>query len=312
MKRTTTRFAGYDCIKLENDVLALWVIQSAGPRIIGLALQSGDNLFAEVPDVTLDCPGEGACSLRGGHRLWHAPEDPRRTYIPDDTSVTITDAEKGVLVVQPVEAQTGIRKSLTITLPGQDACVIVDHTLHNMGKWLVELAPWAITQLKPGGTAILPQATASADEHGVLPNRRIVLWPYTQINSPHIRWGDRYVFVEVTMQSGALKIGFPNPVGWMAYALENTLFVKHAAYRSKAAYFDGGSSSECYCNSRFLELETLGPRTRLKPGAEVTHREVWTLYPGVSFTPDQAAMQKLADELGLSIEGNKHGLFSGH
>jgi hypothetical protein len=303
MKRTTTRFAGYDCIKLENDALALWVIQSAGPRIIGLALQFGDNLFAEVPDVTLNCPGEGAYSLRGGHRLWHAPEDPRRTYIPDDTPVTITDAEKGVLVMQPVEAQTGIRKSLTITLPDQDARVIIDHTLHNLGEWRVELAPWAITQFKPGGVAILPQPAEPADEYGLLPNRHIVLWPYTPINSPHITWGDRYVFVEATVQSGALKIGFPNPVGWMGYALGDAFFVKYAAYRPDAAYFDRGSSSECYCNPRFLELETLGPRTTLTPGESVTHRETWAIYAAVTVRPDETAVEEFVDQLQLTKEG---------
>jgi len=303
MKRTTTRFAGYDCIKLENNDLALWVTQSVGPRIIGLALQGGANLLAQVPDITLTCPGEGAYSLRGGHRLWHAPEDPRRTYIPDDAPVTIADVESGVRVTQPIEAQTGIRKSLTITLPGQDARVIVDHTLHNLGKWPVELAPWAITQLKPGGTAILPQATTPADEYGLLPNRQIVLWPYTQINSPHITWGDRYVFVEATMPSGALKIGFPNPAGWLGYVEEDTLFVKHTAYQPDAAYFDRGSSSECYCNPRFLELETLGPRTNLAPGESVTHRETWALHAGVSFRPDETAVQELVDKLGLTTGG---------
>jgi len=299
MKRTTARFAGCDCVKLENNDLALWVTQSVGLRIIGLALQGGDNLFAELPGDTLTCPGEGAYSLRGGHRLWHAPEDPRRTYIPDDAPVNIADAENGIHVTQPVEAQTGIRKSLTITLPDQDARVIVDHTLHNLGKWPVELAPWAITQLKPGGVAVLPQATAPADEHGLLPNRHTVLWPYTQINSPHITWGDRYVFVEATMQSGALKVGFPNPAGWLGYALGDTLFVKHAPYQPAAVYFDRGSSSECYCNPRFLELETLGPRTSLAPGESVTHRETWALYAGVSFRPDETAVQELVDKLGL-------------
>ncbi len=305
MKRTTARFAGYDCVKLENDALTLWVTQSVGPRIIGLALQGGDNFFAEIPDATLDCPGNGSYSLRGGHRLWYAPEDPRRTYLPDDEPVALTETENGIRVTQPVEPQTGVQKSLTITLPDQDARVIVDHTLHNLGGEPIDLAPWAITQLKPGGVAILPQATTHADEHSVLPNRQIALWPYTQINSPHIAWGDRFVFVEATVQSGALKIGFPNPAGWLGYALGDTLFVKHAPYQPDAVYFDRGSSSECYCNPRFLELETLGPRITLAPGESVTHRETWALYAGVSFRPDETAVQELADELGLMTGGRQ-------
>ncbi len=304
MKHTTTPFAGYACIKLENDALALWVTQSVGPRIIGLALQGGDNLFVEAPDATLDCPGEGVYSLRGGHRLWYAPEDPQRTYLPDDAPATVADVADGVLVTQPIEAQTGIQKSLAISLPGRNARVVIDHTIHNRGRQPVELAPWAITQLKTGGIAILPQVTGPADEYGVLPNRHIALWPYTPINSPHITWGDRYVFVEATMESGALKIGFPNPIGWLGYALDDTLFVKHAAYRPDAAYFDRGSSSECYCNPRFLELETLGPRTTLASGESVTHRETWAIYAGVTVRRDEAAVQERVDQLELTKGGN--------
>jgi len=53
-RRAETRFAGYDCIELENDALALWVTRSVGPRIIGLALHGGENLFAGIHDVKLE------------------------------------------------------------------------------------------------------------------------------------------------------------------------------------------------------------------------------------------------------------------
>jgi hypothetical protein len=284
--RTETRLGGYPCVKLENEALALWITRSVGPRILGLALQGGENLFAVLPDDSVECPGAGLFSFRGGHRLWYAPEDPRRTYLPDDSPVSIAETDNGLRITQPVEASTGIQKSLTVTLPGQGAgrapCVVVDHSLHNRGSSPVELAPWAITQLKPGGVAVLPQATALADEYGLLPNRHIVLWPYTRLNSPHITWGDHYVLVEATMQDGALKLGFPNPEGWLAYAVAGTLFVKHAHYQPEADYLDRGSSSECYCNPRFLELETLGPRTMLAPGGSVSHRETWTVYASAS------------------------------
>ncbi|HET90188.1 MAG TPA: hypothetical protein ENN99_05550 [Chloroflexi bacterium] len=297
--RTKTRFAGYDCIKLENEALVLWVTHSVGPRIIGLALRGGENLFAVLPDDTVACPGIGSFSFRGGHRLWVAPENPRRTYLPDDKPVVVTEIDDGVCATQPVESQTGIQKSLAITLPGSDPRVAVDHTLYNRGHSPVDLAPWAITQLKPGGVAVLPQPTSPADEYGVLPNRQFALWPYTPMNSPHITWGDRYVFVEATLRDGALKIGYPNPAGWLGYAVDGTFFVKHAAYQSSADYFDRASSSECYCKDQFIELETLGPRTTLFPGGSVTHREVWAIYADVSLRPDEAMAQTLVGMLAL-------------
>jgi len=105
------------------------------------------------------------------------------------------------------------------------------------------------------------------------------------------------------MREGALKIGFPNPAGWLAYAVDDTLFVKRAAYQPDADYFDRGSSSECYCNPRFLELETLGPRTVLAPGQSITHCEAWALYAVASFHPTETAAQDLVDQLGLTTGG---------
>lgn len=282
VRRTEALFAGHDCVKLENGSLAVWLTRSVGPRILGLALLDGQNLFAELPEYTIECPGVGPYWLRGGHRLWYAPEDPRRTYLPDDEPLALTEIADGLCLIQPVEAPTGVQKVLTVTLPGPEGRVVVDHTLCNRGDSPVQLAPWAITQLKPGGVAVLPQATAPADEYGVLPNRHLVLWPYTQIESPHITWGDRYLLVEATMQAGALKIGFPNPAGWLAYVVDGTLFAKKADYQPGADYYDRGSSSECYCNPQFLELETLGPRATLAPGNSVSHRETWLVRAGCS------------------------------
>jgi hypothetical protein len=37
-----------------------------------------------------------------------------------------------------------------------------------------------------------------------------------------------------------------------------------------------------FTNEKILELETLGPLTRLEPGASMDHTERWTLHRGVS------------------------------
>lgn len=293
------QFLGLDCVELGNESLSLMVTKSVGPRIISLRYNEGENLFAELPDRTIECPGHGELHLWGGHRLWHAPEEPRRTYLPDDNPVYIEEVPSGLRITQPVEAETSIEKSITITLHEQLPQIVVNHALKNCGLQPVELAPWTITQMKSGGTAILPQATEIVDEHGVLPNRNIALWPYTQIDSPFITWGDQFIFIHSRMEKGALKLGFPNPKGWLAYALNETLFVKFADYQPTAEYFDRGSSSECYCSQHFLELETLGPRQTLAPDERVIHRETWKVYPIADFKPTQDHVIKLVNRLEL-------------
>ena len=292
-------YAGYECVKIENEYLALWATTNVGPRIIGLEISGGKNIFASLPGITIDCPGSGEYQLRGGHRLWQAPEFPPRTYLPDDDPVTIRETLEGIQFTQPVEPQTGIEKSLRIHFQKSQPQVIIEHLLTNHGLKTIELAAWAITQLKPGGTAILPQPVSLLDDYGVLPNRQIAIWPYTEVNSPHIIWGDKFIFIDANMQKGALKIGFPNPVGWIAYLLEDVLFVKQAEYYPESEYYDFKSSSECYCNPSFLELETLGPKTKLKPGESLRHQEVWNVYGQVVASPTEQSISKLCVDLGL-------------
>ena len=297
MKRSNEHFAGYDCVKLANESLSLWVTKDAGPRIIGLQVAGGDNLLAVIPQVKAVTPSGKAYHFRGGHRLWYAPEDAERTYFPDDTAVSITRTPNGIRTTQAVEVETSIEKQMTISLPDDTAQVIIDHHLTNRGpSKSIMLAPWAITQLKPGGFAILPQSNRDT---GLLPNRRLAFWPYSRVQSPHLQLGDRFVFIQATMEDEKFKVGWANLDGWLAYWVEQLLFVKEAIYQIGETYYDFGSSSECYCDDNFLELETLGPQKILGPGESVTHREVWRIYSDVSLTMDESAVTKTFTELNI-------------
>lgn len=282
----TINYQGLECIKLASKHLTLLVTQSIGPRVLSLQINGSQNLFAELPDLKLECPGAGELSLHGGHRLWHAPEEPARTYLPDDQPVEITPIHQGVEVTQQVEKDTGIQKVMRIELMRKRPAVVVTHTLHNRGLWPVMTAPWAITQLRKGGVALLPQSTQEVAGNPTLPNRTLAIWPYADMGGDYFTWAKDYVLVRSNMKEGALKIGFPNPREWLAYWNEATLFIKRAEYSPSAPYFDFGSSSECYCNPQFLELETLGPSVTLQPGSKTEHRETWEVYADISWPED--------------------------
>jgi hypothetical protein len=290
-----TKFLDIDCVSLENAVLSLLVTQSVGPRIISLCFNGGENLFAELPDFVTERPDGKLFHFYGGHRLWHAPENMPRTYALDDKPVEIVPTQTGLSVTQPVEVESGIEKSIRISLVKDKPQVILHHTLTNHCLWPVECAPWAITQFRKGGVAILPQ---SREQTEVLPNRTLALWPYTDLASPQVLWGNHCILVKAEMKS-PFKVGFPNPRGWLAYWLDGTLFVKRAVFNPQAEYYDFGSSSECYCNSQFLELETLAPVGKLAPGESVTHTETWELYADVDFPTDEDAVRGIDEKLVL-------------
>lgn len=291
----TEKFLGQECVSLENETLKLLVTQFVGPRILSLRFAGGENIMAELQDLAMDCPGNGTFHFYGGHRLWHAPEEPSRTYLPDDLPVDISTFQNGLRATQQTEPQTGLQKSIEIQLTADSAQVVVTHRLTNHNMWDVTCAPWAITQLKPGGTAIFPQIKTDT---GVLPNRSLALWHYTDMTNPNVHWGSNYILLQANMTS-AFKIGFPNPRGWQAYWLNGTLFVKHAEYNAQAEYYDFGCSSESYCNDKFIELETLAPITTIAPGATASHVETWDLYKDIECPLNEKDAQALVDKLGL-------------
>jgi hypothetical protein len=94
-------------------------------------------------------------------------------------------------------------------------------------------------------------------------------------------------------------VGFPNARGWLAYWLDGNLFVKRAAYHAEASYYDFGSSSELYCNQKFLELETLAPTGTIQPGGSAVHVETWEFYEGIEQPRTVNEAQSLVGTLGL-------------
>jgi hypothetical protein len=289
------RFQNHDCFLLENNFLQMIISSSVGPRILSLNLHGKQNILAELPDFTATLPDGSTYHFLGGHRLWVAPEIMPLTYDHDDKPVEVKFRDDGVLITKKVEEVSKIEKSIQIKLDPEKPLISIKHHLKNTGKQSIECAPWAITQLKTGGVAILPQ---NGPDTGFLPNRSLVIWPYTDVKDPCFKWENDYIFLEAEIDS-PFKIGFPNPRGWLAYWFDGSLFVKHAPYDPEANYYDLGSSSECYCNDQFLELETLGPITTLASGETISHLETWELFADVERPETEADLASLVTKLGL-------------
>lgn len=278
-------YLGINCVQISNDSLVVLVTQSVGPRVISIRVNGGENLFAELPETTLSTPGQDPFYLYGGHRLWQAPEAPETTYLPDDVPVKIVPMEQGCHVVQPVQKHASIQKELKIELDPVVSKVNVEHTLTNIGDSPFTCAVWAITQLKIGGISILPLYTDFYNANQYMANRSINLWPYTDIGSSCITWNNNFITID-SQTSKPIKVGFPNPRGWLAYWRDGFLFVKRAMYDFDVDYYDFGSSSECYCNHQFTELETLGPITTILPGESARHDETWEIYSNFEWQDD--------------------------
>ena len=262
---------------LSSGPVELTYLDAAGPRIVGLRYKGSANLLASLSQPAIPTP-YGAYSYVGGHRLWYAPEAMPRSYIPDDDGLTVSQFHDGVLLQGRQEVATGIRKRIEIHLGPDRPQITLKHTLVNEGLWDVELAPWAITMFCLGGTAILPFRSEAVNLDGLLPNRRLAIWPYSKINDPRLRLEDDFILVSASPGLPLFKIGAFNPRGWVAYWNQGVLFRKIFDVEADGRYPDYGCNAEIYCDEHFVELESLAPLVKVAAGSSVSHTERWELY----------------------------------
>ncbi|HET7678339.1 MAG TPA: hypothetical protein VFK38_10880 [Candidatus Limnocylindrales bacterium] len=265
-----------ECLRLSNGLIELVAPTEVGPRVIRLGFVGGRNLFREYPEQ-LGRTGDAEWRIYGGHRLWHAPEDFPRTYSPDNVPIG-QHWDGRTLTLRGEDQPNGLGKELRLTLDPGAARVEVAHRLINRGAWAVELAPWALSVMAPGGRAIVPQEEFRPHPEALAPVRPVVLWSYTDMSDPRWSWGRRYVQLrQDPSATSKQKAGFLNTRGWAAYLLDGEVLLKRYPCLPAAVYPDMGCNTQIFTDPEMLELETLGPLTRLEPGAHVEHVERWYL-----------------------------------
>ncbi len=275
---TRISYGGWpNCYQLSNGVVDLVLTTDVGPRIIRFGFGGEKNEFVELPEVGQT--GGSEWHSYGGHRLWHAPEHMPRTYYPDNNPVQIEEHEGFVRLVQSIEPTTGIQKEMDLYLDDSAAKVQVVHRLVNKNLWPVELAPWALSVMAPGGVSIVPLPPRGPHPLNMLPANTVALWAYTNMADPRWTWGHEFIMLrqDVAMVEPQ-KVGFYTPSGWAAYARGDHLFVKTFDPRQGAVHPDFNSNVELFTNEAILEVETLGAMVKLLPETAVTHTETWNLF----------------------------------
>jgi hypothetical protein len=267
-------------VRLANAALEVIVTQDVGPRVIRFGFHGERNVFAEIAGQQ-GGSGEDAWMIRGGHRLWIAPEAKPASYEPDNVPVEVEETGAGVTFRQEPGPITHVAKRMTVALAADRDEVVVTHTLENRGEEPVELAPWALTVMAPGGLAVVPLPHKIPHTERLTPNQAWILWPYTDFSDPRWTLGERYVLFRQDAERGPNKLGIAHREGWVAYALDGFVFLKMFERLPGQVYADGGANFQTFSNAQMLELESLGPLVSLEPGAAVTHVERWMLFRDV-------------------------------
>lgn len=256
---------------IENEYIRVEYLTTTGPRITGLYAKGVEgNLFAETPDVHWTVP-HGEFYLRGGHRLWKAPED--SFYNCPEEGLTVIEGDV-VTLRSPVDV-SGLEKEIAFRLDGNR--VHLSHCITWHGETPLELAPWTITQLRLNSLGILPMLGVAGSDSA--PNRSIVIWPYASLKDDRLELHDDFILVHGKPRDVSLKVGGLNSYGWLACALGDALFVKRFALEN-GMFPDMNSNVESYVKDVCIELELLGSLRTLNKGESASMDETWEVIVG--------------------------------
>jgi hypothetical protein len=272
-----------NCIRLSNGEVEVIVSTDVGPRILHYSLVGGENIFGLHADAKVET-ALGEFRPYGGHRLWIAPENMPNSYAPDNSPIEyeFNEAKNSIRLMQAVENVTKTQKEIIVTLDETGSGVSINHKISNCGADMIEIAAWALTIMRGGGEALIPnEPFAAYGAETLLPVRNLTLWSYTDLSDS--RWQFDKDFIRLRTggeKSEPQKIGVLNKQGWAAYQFKDLQFIKQFDFIKNAVYPDMNSNTELYTAGDFIEIESLAPLQKVEPNESTEHVERWKLSKG--------------------------------
>lgn len=271
------------CIVMDNGICTLKITVDVGPRIIYYALNGMENILKE--DINRDTVRDSEdihkffdttenWYIYGGHRLWTSPEGWPESYTPDNHPVEYKIEGNTITLTPEPRTKVGEQHVMTVTLSENSTDVTIGHRVVNISDRELTLAPWCLTVMDKGGVEIIPQCKKKT---GLLSNRRLVIWEYTDIRDERCNITNDYITLKQTGKAQSFKLGMNNEDGWGAYLIKGQLFCKKFDFDENAEYPDYGCNYETFTDPFIMEVETLGALKTLAPFESTTHEERWSL-----------------------------------
>lgn len=281
-------FRGWQgALRISNGLVEAVVVPQIG-RIMQFQWigQPGSNpIFVNgglAGKVGADIPGDTWANF-GGDKLWPSPQSDWPNYAPqawppdkafDGQPFTAQEVADGVRLIGPWSEAFEARAVRTITMrPGEARLYIAQGIEKKAGAQRVfPVGVWNITQTRPDGTIFLPlpKGAEGADYHMLGGDKLTPGWSVVE-----------GCLVGTRDPKTSIKVGSSARSGWIAslYA-GDIVFSEHYEYDPGATYPDGGSTAEVYTNGgdlAYIEMEVMGPLTRLAGGATEKYDVYWQL-----------------------------------
>jgi hypothetical protein len=174
----------------------------------------------------------------------------------------------------------GVQLVRDFTLDEGTSRLICKQTIKNISNETKRWGYWGRTAVAGGGIAIVPLNPSSR-----FTKQYIIYGPGRTVNfnpgsEPNVQIKDGCCLI--TGQASQDMLGFDGYQGWLAYLSRNDLlFIKRFPTYQERVY-DGVApitTAVYYWKDLMCELEPVGPKETIKPGASVSFTEEWYLLP---------------------------------
>ncbi|MBX3437462.1 MAG: hypothetical protein KF861_08235 [Planctomycetaceae bacterium] len=300
------RFYGYDdCIRLNNGETQVTLCPAAGGRVLEYAWK-GRNALYLVPGnegwTYEESEGRPGSMLAGRFDIGPEQTIPSHPQLWMGRWTGEIIGPGAARLTSPPDQATGVQLIREFLLDEHSTRLECRQTMRNISDEPKEYCYWCRTFALGGGVCVIPLTEPSR-----FPNRYVMYERTSRDSSdtlinfrpqdPHIRVRDG--FLEITGPPASPKLGMDTYAGWFAYVMPNDLmFVKQFPADPDRVYNEvaGLTMSVWYPDGPMCELEPIGPRERLSPGAEAKFTETWWLlphtFPGEGETVDLPALAK--------------------
>jgi len=275
-------FFGYtQCLALENEVTRVVLCHQAGGRVLEYSLHGKNSIWLDPADAGwVMQPGAPVVNLSGG-RLDIGPEMvvPKRPVLWAGAWTAEAIGPRAARLTSAEDPETGVQLVRDFVLDATTSQLRCTQTIRNVSKRVTEWCHWSRTLALGGGIAVVPLTRPTR-----FPNDYVMYEPGSLINArpsdPNIRTRDG--FLEIVGPPKHRKLGMDSQAGWFAYVMPNdVMFVKRFPVYPDRVYNEVAALTVCiyYDGVTRCELEPIGPRERLAPGAAASFTEEWQLEP---------------------------------
>ncbi len=273
-------------LSISNGIIEAYITVDVGPRIIRFGFVGGQNIMCDNRDVMAPKDGQEfqdffgkdkKWEILGGHRIWTSPESYPHSYYPDLDPVKYEITSDGAIFTPNAEIENGLQKQLEVKMNPDDTNMCVTMRVTNIADAPQEFSIWGLTVSARHGTLIVPMNT---NDTGLLANRNISVWPYTNLADSRVHFGKKYVTLRQDINiEQSFKLGFDLNDAKVYYCLGEDIFEKsYVTHHGCEKYPDNNCSFETYTNAGFIEVESLSPLKSVNPDQTVSLTECWSMH----------------------------------